>query len=1309
MLILTANVQGRVLLSGQTAYSSISQSKVPSRDTRGAGVRRARPDLAARRRGAEVRWEGRSTSWSRAKRRIARDHRPGTGSSGAVAFDSQHGKAFQAIGAAPPPSGFVFKPPIANEEEAATEFREWIIKLGDLLAAVPSSTPPTQPDFEGIASGVLGALDPTETVPARALSLVTAQGWTPQDPIEPIMAAPNFPQPMYAPLRDISQQLLLPGIGQVPADSVGLLEPNRAFIESYMVGLNFEMARQLLWNAYPTDQRGSYFRQFWDPTSSVPSTASPGGASSGSSANDPDTTYDIAPIHEWTQPLGENVNPANSTPVGVVLVVRGELLRRYPTTIIYASPAANGQPPTADAYTQGVLNPSPDGTYPEIYPLFRGSLSPDLTYVAFNLNEEEALTGAFGYGYFFVLQQHPTEPRFGPQNLPSPLPGDSASIASAAFVEPFRVAIHAESHGAAHSQLDRPGERARRGGYPGHREWNRLQPRHVGLVRHHARDRAHGRVRHRADSDESGRHCRRQRRRDGHRSIRHFSNESRRSVQLSVMAGPAPPTSTPLGTSGSRVSTSPNPEAALPGDVAAFALRNTAPLLLLPVRIETKFVDDPQAGQQLWVRIYPDQIAIDSHDETLTEAEWSLAQQYWSAPVWSEPPPFVEEPVAHQAWIDAQQAAWIALARALGPERAAYVANVTAPPGFDTWITAASNRHLGTIGGPGPLGTPVQPTPSASPLRATSWEKAPIAQALPTTWLVGLYQGGTLVLSARVNRSGTTLQAGVDPTPATSGSSTTQAAATAGIGWMTDFDQAVQAGMGVKISLSGLTAAEIQAGFDQVVVVGSTGLDARQGRLTLQQLLTAHRYTDGFSLIAQGTPTKNSTDSSAGYSRKPAPGYGDSFSAERQGPLINTAAGAGQLLDGHYLADALGIPRGVVAHTPLADGTDQPDAIAMATLLWPATGGYTIPYMLGYTLDSETFDGLRQFATTVLRARGPIPAFRVGTVAYGVLPVMSIVNPLPLSGIAYGQVPARVASLVQSARGLWLDSLYDPTAANSDPDEAILRVLSTDAGTCNLSAGYSMGPEQMSNFVQYVGIDQRPQWQQFYDEVVTQTAQQLTELRLPQGTAPAAIGTFLQTPTASGLPIAADGDPANLASLTTTAVSQLLQSGTSASPSILDLLAWRAVLLEYASVAAEILGTSLSEPEYLTVGGTSPFVFALTTPIFTPLSGWPSTIWEESLGDYLYRWMTTPGQAPRRSPASRRCSLVFRLSRPVHRRRSHVSWSRRSTCGHTASTRGGPRCARASYKPFAKTSRAAYCSAATAMSRPSSRLPPRDP
>ena len=41
------------------------------------------------------------------------------------------------------------------------------------------------------------------------------------------------------------------------------METNQRFVEAYMVGLNYEFARKLLWREYPTDQRGSYFRQFW--------------------------------------------------------------------------------------------------------------------------------------------------------------------------------------------------------------------------------------------------------------------------------------------------------------------------------------------------------------------------------------------------------------------------------------------------------------------------------------------------------------------------------------------------------------------------------------------------------------------------------------------------------------------------------------------------------------------------------------------------------------------------------------------------------------------------------------------------------------------------------------------------------------------------------------------------------------------------------------------------------------------------------------------------------------------------------------
>ena len=37
-----------------------------------------------------------------------------------------------------------------------------------------------------------------------------------------------------------------------------------------MAGLNHEMARELLWRGYPTDQRGTVFRRFWDRAGAVP-------------------------------------------------------------------------------------------------------------------------------------------------------------------------------------------------------------------------------------------------------------------------------------------------------------------------------------------------------------------------------------------------------------------------------------------------------------------------------------------------------------------------------------------------------------------------------------------------------------------------------------------------------------------------------------------------------------------------------------------------------------------------------------------------------------------------------------------------------------------------------------------------------------------------------------------------------------------------------------------------------------------------------------------------------------------------------
>ena len=66
------------------------------------------------------------------------------------------------------------------------------------------------------------------------------------------MAYPEIDVPMYEPLLDTSQR---PFPAQHPLASrqntISLLETNQRFIEAYMVGLNHEFARELLWREYP--------------------------------------------------------------------------------------------------------------------------------------------------------------------------------------------------------------------------------------------------------------------------------------------------------------------------------------------------------------------------------------------------------------------------------------------------------------------------------------------------------------------------------------------------------------------------------------------------------------------------------------------------------------------------------------------------------------------------------------------------------------------------------------------------------------------------------------------------------------------------------------------------------------------------------------------------------------------------------------------------------------------------------------------------------------------------------------------------
>jgi hypothetical protein len=143
-------------------------------------------------------------------------------------------------------------------------------------------------------------------------------------PLRPIMAHPTFTAPMAEELLTRWPEWALPGIGALEADSVTLLETNPQFVAALLVGLNHEFNAELLWREFPTDQRGTSFARFW-PTEGA----------------------DIDEIARWSADaaLGSHLRTGDAG--SLALLVRGELLRRFPGTALLAVRGEGGELPAA--------------------------------------------------------------------------------------------------------------------------------------------------------------------------------------------------------------------------------------------------------------------------------------------------------------------------------------------------------------------------------------------------------------------------------------------------------------------------------------------------------------------------------------------------------------------------------------------------------------------------------------------------------------------------------------------------------------------------------------------------------------------------------------------------------------------------------------------------------------------------------------------------------------------------------------------------------------------------------------------------
>jgi hypothetical protein len=253
-------------------------------------------------------------------------------------------------------------------------------------AAAAAAGGDTRPGLsaDALKMQLLERLAPETTVLARTMARLDAPPgtWTRPDPLAQAEMDLHFSEPMYDGLQKVAPWLFLPGVEKLEADGVALLETTPRVIEAYMAGLNHELSRELLWREFPAALTGTAFRQFWDVS------GQPG---------DPEALADIPPLSEWSgTPLGGHLRGGENQ---LVLVVRGELLRRYPTTTIYA----------ARATATGALDAAA-----RLAPMFRGALAPDIVFVGFALREEAALgLDPPGPGWYFVFEEYPGEPRFG--------------------------------------------------------------------------------------------------------------------------------------------------------------------------------------------------------------------------------------------------------------------------------------------------------------------------------------------------------------------------------------------------------------------------------------------------------------------------------------------------------------------------------------------------------------------------------------------------------------------------------------------------------------------------------------------------------------------------------------------------------------------------------------------------------------------------------------------------------------------------------------------------------------------------------
>ncbi len=583
------------------------------------------------------------------------------------------------------------------------------------------------------------------------------------------------------------------------------------------------------------------------------------------------------------------------------------------------------------------------------------------------------------------------------------------------------------------------------------------------------------------------------------------------------------------------------------------------PALLFPVRLETRFI-----GNVLRVRIYPDQVFIDTHDKDLTQFEYNAGIAY-SKNVKVDP-----------------KSAWRKLSSFAGPRRAAWIRKCVAKHDFH-----------------------------AKPLRPKIWSRDPQMAPLPDRFWVFAYRNGQVKhkqMTAQV-KSGRSLVSTLDPS--NSGLFNKRSA------WMHDFDEALADGFAVEIKLDQEDEAAGRH-FEQIIAVGIRSVTPDQGAEFVERLIDTHHYTDGFKFVAKGTPTNNTDDEGAGHSTQDD--AETAYDIEVVGPANwNQQATGGRKTNGHQLADALGVDAEKLKHVAYAGETGDWYAKDMNTITWRVTGDYYLRYLLKGILSPDQLEHVNDHVCNYMRGGGPLPSIQIGKQPYGVLPVTRVSGGdivkggwMPWTGDEVGGdasvFDAVLHRIVSQFFKKWLDRSADvesvprveplDTADRPDPDETLLRILSMEPN----SVTYRARPFLDERFVAWLLVVLRNhvfgqgsayeqsrlspltwmmRWSQMWDGLKAKIDLLLTDLssELQSGQPVTPRGEFLDKPLLRILswgdgenelpPMVSDSDTPD--ALPISYLREFCENGTSMSGTLFAEIAGRALKLEWKS------GTSIRD------------------------------------------------------------------------------------------------------------------------------------